>query len=66
MQILLLFVGLLVFYFPAPLNYQGAGIRTERFRREPMSAPKGLCRGQDANSVVFFGLLVFLLSGPSY
>ena len=40
---------LLIFQFPAPLNYQGADIRTEGFRSKPISAPKGLGRGPNAN-----------------
>ena len=45
MQIVLLFFDLFVFYFPAPLNYQGADIRTARIRSKPISVgmakPKG-------------------------
>ena len=41
--------GLLIFYVRHPLNYQGAGIRTERFRSKPMSPPKVLGRGPNAN-----------------
>ena len=63
MQILLLFFRALLFSIRAPLNYQGADIRTERFRSKPISAPKGLGRVPTANDSAFFGAL-FLQPGP--
>ena len=53
------FFRALLFSILAPLNYLGADIRTERFRSKPISAPKGLGRGPNANSSAFSGPFFF-------
>ena len=57
------FFRALLFSIRAPLNYQGADVRTERCRSKPISAPKGLGRGANANSSAFSGPFFFQL-GP--
>ena len=54
--------------FGHPLNYRGAGIRTERFRTKPIAAPKGFGRGPIVNSSAssasfFFPSRPFLITG---
>ena len=45
-------------------DHQGAGIRTEGFRSEPISAPKGIGRVPNTNSSGSFGPLPLCFPAP--
>ena len=53
------FFGMLLFHFPALLGYNGADVRTERFRSTPMSALKGFGWGLHTNYCDVLGTHIF-------